>query len=131
MEQLLIDAAVECAHLFGHVGEIELDSPAANWVRALSPVSGDPARGMIISNTVKSAKVAITIDRRLLGRVDALVSQRAFPSRSSAIQKAVEEKLARIDRSRLARECAKLDPKAEQALADQGLDRDLAEWPEY
>lgn len=86
---------------------------------------------MIISNTVKSAKVAITIDRRLLGRVDALVSQRAFPSRSSAIQKAVEEKLARIDRSRLARECAKLDRKTEQALADQGLDRDLAEWPEY
>ena len=80
---------------------------------------------------MRSAKVAITIDRSLLGRVDALVRQKAFPNRSRAIQKAVEEKLARIDRSRLARECAKLDPKAEQALADQGLANDLAEWPEY
>ena len=31
-----------------------------------------------------------------------------FPSRSHAIQVAVEEKLARMDQSRLARECAKL-----------------------
>jgi hypothetical protein len=36
-----------------------------------------------------------------------------------------------IDRSRLARECAKLDPKAEQAQADESLGLDLAEWPEY
>jgi metal-responsive CopG/Arc/MetJ family transcriptional regulator len=80
---------------------------------------------------MRSAKVAITMDRNLLGRVDALVRQKAFPNRSRAIQEAVEEKLARIDRSRLARECAKLDPKTEQALADQSLARDLAEWPEY
>jgi len=77
------------------------------------------------------AKVAITIDRRLLGQLDALVKKRAFPSRSEAIQKAVEEKLAGLDRSRLARECAKLAPKAEQALADEGLSCDRSEWPEY
>ena len=35
--------------------------------------------------------------------------------------KAVREKLARVDRSRLARECAKLDPKFERALAEEGL----------
>ncbi len=78
-----------------------------------------------------TTKVAITIDRQLLGRVDALVKQKTFPNRSRAIQKAVEEKLARLDRSRLARECAKLDPKAERALAEEGLGSDLAEWPEY
>ncbi len=78
-----------------------------------------------------TTKVAITIDRRLLGRLDALVKRKAFANRSRAIQQAVEEKLAQLDRSRLARECAKLDPRAEQALAEQGLGRDLAEWPEY
>lgn len=78
-----------------------------------------------------AAKVAITIDRALVSRIDALVKRRAFTNRSKAIQAAVEEKLARMDRSRLARECAKLDPKMEQALADEGIGRDLDEWPDY
>ncbi len=43
----------------------------------------------------------------------------------------MEEKLSKLDRSRLARECAHLDPKAEQAMADEGLAGDLTEWPEY
>lgn len=80
---------------------------------------------------MSTRKVAITLDQQLLRRVDALVRQKAFASRSGAIQRAVEEKLARLDRSRLARECTKLDPKAEQAQVDEGLGADLAEWPEY
>jgi metal-responsive CopG/Arc/MetJ family transcriptional regulator len=80
---------------------------------------------------VSTRKVAITIEQHLLRRVDTLVRQKAFASRSGAIQQAIAEKLARLDRSRLARECAKLDPKAEQAQADTGLERDLTEWPEY
>jgi Arc/MetJ-type ribon-helix-helix transcriptional regulator len=60
-----------------------------------------------------------------------LVKNKTFPNRSKAIQQAVEEKLARADRSRLARECAKLDPRAEQALADEDLEPDLAQWSEY
>jgi metal-responsive CopG/Arc/MetJ family transcriptional regulator len=80
---------------------------------------------------MSTAKVAITIERRLLGRIDALVKKRAFPSRSRAIQEAVSEKLSRLDRSRLARECAKLEPRAERAMAHEGLAADLAEWPEY
>ena len=35
------------------------------------------------------------------------------------------------DRERLARESAKLDPKVEQAMAEEGMSRDLADWPEY
>jgi metal-responsive CopG/Arc/MetJ family transcriptional regulator len=80
---------------------------------------------------MSTRKVAITIDQQLLRRLDDLVRKKAFASRSGGIQQAVEEKLARLDRSRLARECAKLDPKAEQTQADEGLGRDLAEWPEY
>jgi len=52
-------------------------------------------------------------------------------ARHRAIQEAVAEKLARMQRSRLASECAKLDPKFEMALAEEGLGRDLETWPKY
>ena len=78
-----------------------------------------------------SVKVAITIDRETLDRVDGLVAKRVFPNRSRAIQEAVAEKLARMDRSRLAAECAKLDPAFEKALAEEGLGQELESWPEY
>ena len=74
-------------------------------------------------------KVAITIDKVLLEELDRLVKERVFPSRSRAIQAAVAEKLQRLERTRLARECAKLDPAYEAALADEGFA--LASWPEY
>jgi len=54
-----------------------------------------------------------------------------FPNRSQAIQEAVEEKLSRLEHGRLARECAKLDPAFEKALAEEGLSEELAEWPVY
>ena len=77
------------------------------------------------------AKVAITIDRDVLQRLDQLVAEEAYPSRSRAIQEAVIEKIERLEHSRLARECAKLDPAFEVALAEEGLPGDIAEWPEY
>ncbi len=52
--------------------------------------------------------------------------QAAFPSRSQAIQAAVEEKPARLDRDRLARERAKLDPVFEKTLAEEGLSEDVS-----
>ncbi len=80
---------------------------------------------------MSSVKVAITIDRETLQRVDGLVSKRVFPNRSRAIQAAVAEKLSRLEHNRLASECAKLDPKFEKALAEEGLSQELASWPEY
>ena len=77
------------------------------------------------------SKIAITIDEETLGAIDQLVSERRFPNRSQAIQEALDEKLARLSQSRLALECAKLDPSAEQALADEGMGAELDEWPEY
>ena len=76
-------------------------------------------------------KVAVTIDRATLERVDGLVSKKVFPNRSRAIQAAVAEKLARMERGRLASECSKLDPKFERALAEEGLGQELEAWPEY
>ena len=78
-----------------------------------------------------TTKVAITIDSELLAQVDHLVAQRVFPNRSKAIQEALRDKLIRMRRSRLARESAKLDPRIEQALAEEGIDQELAAWPEY
>jgi metal-responsive CopG/Arc/MetJ family transcriptional regulator len=77
------------------------------------------------------AKIAITIDEGLLSRLDRLVGERKFVNRSRAIQEALKDKLERLDRSRLARECSKLDPAYEQQLAEEGLAEDLRQWPEY
>ena len=78
-----------------------------------------------------SVKVAITLERETLIRLDGLVSQSIFPNRSRAIQAAVSEKLTRMERGRLASECAKLDPMFEKALAEEGLGQELESWPKY
>ncbi len=77
------------------------------------------------------SKVAISLDSAALERLDRLVRRRVFPNRSRAIQEAVNEKLERLERTRLARECAKLDPRVEKALAEEGMSAELTSWPEY
>jgi Arc/MetJ-type ribon-helix-helix transcriptional regulator len=76
-------------------------------------------------------KVAITLEQQLLDQVDALVASREYPNRSQAIEAALAEALARRARTRLAAECAKLDPAEERALAEEGLGAEAAAWPEY
>ena len=78
-----------------------------------------------------AAKIAITMDGALVRKIDRLVRRKVFANRSRAIQQAVQEKMERYDRNRLARECRKLSPKAEQALADEGLAAESDAWPEY
>ena len=80
---------------------------------------------------MSTVKVAVSIDKKLLERIDQMVKQNIFPNRSKAFQIALEDKIIRIDKSRLARECGKLDQFLEQQLADEGLTGDLKEWPEY
>jgi metal-responsive CopG/Arc/MetJ family transcriptional regulator len=77
------------------------------------------------------SKIAITLDEGTLDTIDRLVSEHRFPNRSQAIQEALDEKLSRLSHSRLAQECAKLDVDFEQALAEEGMGGELAEWPEY
>ena len=76
-------------------------------------------------------KVAVSLDAALVKQLDALVGRRHFPSRSQAVEVALAEKLERLRRTRLARECAKLDARAEAAMADEGLREDLGAWPAY
>lgn len=77
------------------------------------------------------SKVAITLDSELLGELDELIARHRFPNRSQAIEAALAEKLARLARTRLARESAKLEPAEEKALAEEGMGTELATWPEY
>jgi len=77
------------------------------------------------------AKIAISLDERVLEQLDRLVRSKAFPSRSRAIEEAVGEKLDRMSRISLARECAKLDPGEERSMAEEGLTEEISGWPEY
>ena len=77
------------------------------------------------------SKIAITLDNNMVKKLDMLVKSNTFPNRSKAIQEAVVEKLTRMEKSRLAQECAKLDPEFEQSLAEEGLAPELEEWPKY
>ncbi len=76
-------------------------------------------------------KVAITLDRQSIGELDRLVEENVFQSRSQAIQVAVSEKLRRLKKTRLITESAKLNPVLERIQAEEGLDEDIKEWPEY
>ena len=78
-----------------------------------------------------ASKIAITLDNNMVKKIDMLVKSNIFPNRSKAIQEAVFEKLMRMEKSRLAQECAKLNPDFEQSLAEEGFTSELEEWPEY
>jgi hypothetical protein len=51
-----------------------------------------------------------------------------MPTGKTPSKELAREKREPPDLTRLAREAAKLDPKAEQALADEGLSDNFAEW---
>ena len=78
-----------------------------------------------------TAKIAITIDKDILTRLDLLVKSQIFANRSKAIQEAIKEKLNKLEYNRLEVECSKLNADFEQALADEGLFSEIEEWPEY
>ena len=76
-------------------------------------------------------KVAVTLESQTLRRVDRLVRDARYPNRSQAIEAAIAAQLERLERRRLAEECAKLDRAAERAMAEEGLGPDAAVWPDY
>jgi Arc/MetJ-type ribon-helix-helix transcriptional regulator len=74
-------------------------------------------------------KIAVTLDQRTVADLDRWVKQGKYPNRSRALQSAVNILTEREERTRLVRELAKIDPKEEKQLAEQGLG-DRA-WPAY
>ena len=79
---------------------------------------------------MRKAKIAVTLKKDTVKRVDQLVREQVYESRSQAVEQAVEEQLARLERRRLVRECAKLNPDFERAMAEEGIAGEVSEWPE-
>lgn len=77
------------------------------------------------------AKIAITINAELLQQVDELVRLHYYKNRSQAVQCAIQKQVALLERKQFAAECEKLNPSYEQQLADEGLEGDSDEWPDY
>lgn len=80
---------------------------------------------------MRTTKIAISLDRKIVEWLDRLVREHIFANRSRAIQEAIQEKLERIERNRLVKECAKLNPNFEKRMAEEGLSEELKGWPEY
>ena len=83
------------------------------------------------SYLMPKTKVALTLESSLLDQVDDLVERRRFRNRSQAVETALADKLHRLARTRLAREAAKLNPREEKRLAEEGLADTWESWPEY
>jgi len=77
------------------------------------------------------AKIAISIDDQLLAKLDGFIALKKFKTRSQAIQIAVQNTIERLDHKRLIHACMQLDTNIERSLADEGLKKDLEEWPEF
>ena len=80
---------------------------------------------------MKTAKIAISINRQYVKRLDYFVKRKMFKNRSQAIQAAVIQELERLEHNRLAEECAKLDIYAEREMTEEGFSEDVKEWPKY
>lgn len=80
---------------------------------------------------MSTTKIAISIDKKLLSELDNMVVLKNFPSRSNAIQQAVEDKLSRIKKYRLFIECSKLDYKEEMESANEVIQGEREQWQKY
>ena len=80
---------------------------------------------------MSTAKITISLEEQLLEKVDQFVTAAIFGNRSQAIQVALREKIDRLEGNRLAQECAKLDMNFEQSMAEEGMSKELSEWPAY
>ncbi|UCD84591.1 MAG: CopG family transcriptional regulator [Deltaproteobacteria bacterium] len=68
-----------------------------------------------------TAKIAITLEEDFLKEIDRWVSEGRYPNRSKAIQETLKGKITDWRRKRLVEEVSKLNPKEEQALAEEAL----------
>ena len=65
-------------------------------------------------------KIAVTLEQKTVADLDRWVREGRYANRSRALQSAVNLLCEREKRTRLARELAKIDPKEETRLAEQG-----------
>jgi glucosamine kinase len=77
----------------------------------------EPAAGAVL---LALHEIGVEIDAAVIAVIEE--SAAAFPDAAAPTDR---------ERGRLAAECARLDPRAEQALTEEGMGRELAAWPEY
>jgi metal-responsive CopG/Arc/MetJ family transcriptional regulator len=80
---------------------------------------------------VASVKIAISLKKETLDRLDAVVASARFASRSRAVEEAIESLLRELDDREYEQAVALLDPEEERALAEEGMALDAAAWPSY
>ena len=80
---------------------------------------------------MNKSKIAITINSVVPSRLDRLIQNKLYASRSEVNAKAVEAQLQRLEYTRLSEQCALLDVDEEQAMADVGLAADAAVWAAF
>lgn len=78
-----------------------------------------------------SVKIAISLKKETLDRLDAVVASARFASRSRAVEEAIESLLRELDDREYEQAVALLDPEEERALAEEGMALDAAAWPSY
>lgn len=86
---------------------------------------------MKMGEVMSSTKIAISIDSQYLARLEHFVKSKVFKNRSQAIEHAVIGELERLEHSRLAKECEKLDLCSEREMAEEGFAEDSKTWPKY
>lgn len=80
---------------------------------------------------MSTAKIAITLEKDFLKEIDRWVSEGRYPSRSKVIQETLKEKITNWRRKRLIEEVSKLNPKEEQAMAEEAISSGNEIWDEY
>jgi metal-responsive CopG/Arc/MetJ family transcriptional regulator len=78
-----------------------------------------------------TAKIAITVSEPILLKLDRLVKEHRYPNRSRAIQEALEEKISKLERNRLAEALQCIDPVDEKQNAEEGMLDEVDTWPTY
>lgn len=76
------------------------------------------------------AKIAITLEEDLVKEIDRWVSEGQYPNRSKAIQEILKGKITNWRRKRLVEEVSKLNPKEEQAMAEEAISSGNETWDE-
>jgi Arc/MetJ-type ribon-helix-helix transcriptional regulator len=79
---------------------------------------------------MSTVKVAISMEEHYVHELDRLVQSHVYPNRSKAVQDAVADKLTRLAKTRLLRECRKLNKTEERTAAETWLLSE-EEWPAF
>ena len=78
---------------------------------------------------MSTVKVTVTLDKRVLFKLDELVDENIFKSRSTAVQKAIKDEIKIVKRKQFIEACKKLNSAEEIATAEEGMELDT--WPKY